>query len=200
MLIVGLTGGVGSGKSTVANLFTKLGVPIIDTDQLARDVTQLDQPALKQIAEYFGPSSLKPDGTLDRARLRQLIFNDPTKRLWLEALLHPLIRLEMQRQISTMNTPYCIVVIPLLFETEPNPLINRVLVVDATEQLQLTRTMLRDKLPEQQAQAILKAQVDRNKRLAAADDIINNNDGIEELIPQVAKLHQFYLSLSQEQQ
>lgn len=196
MLVVGLTGGIGSGKSTVAKMFAQRGVPVIDTDLLAREVAQPGKPALKQIVEQFGNDILAKDGTLDRAKLRKLVFKDNEKRHWLEQLLHPLIRDEVKHAIQKVRAPYCLVVIPLLFETGENPLINRVLVVDAVEKLQIRRATERDNISEDEVKAILKTQVDRIKRLKDTDDIINNNDGYDELIPQVEKMHEFYLSLS----
>ncbi|MEO8401031.1 MAG: dephospho-CoA kinase [Gammaproteobacteria bacterium] len=196
MLVIGLTGGIGSGKTTVANLFAQKGVTIIDTDKLSRDLTLPDSPALKQISDKFGREILLANGALDRARLRKIIFADETNRLWLEQLLHPLIRIEMKRQAEESESPYCIVVIPLLFETDRNPLIQRVLVVDASEESQLTRTLQRDGSSDAEVAAILKTQVDREKRLGLADDVIRNDGGLDELILQVKKLHEFYLSIT----
>lgn len=196
MLVIGLTGGIGSGKSTVAELFKKKGVTIIDTDQLARDAIQTNQSAFKKIIEKFGSAILLKDNTLNRAELRKIVFKNPEKRLWLEQLLHPLIRAEMQRQIESATSNYCIAVIPLLIETMPNPLINRILVVDTSETQQLQRAGMRDQLSEADIAAIIKSQVSREKRLAAAEDVIHNNGTVEELMPQVEKYHQLYVSLS----
>ena len=195
MLVIGLTGGIGSGKSTVAELFKKKGVTIIDTDQLARDAIQTNQSAFKKIIEKFGSAILLKDNTLNRAELRKIVFKNPEKRLWLEQLLHPLIRAEMQRQIESATSNYCIAVIPLLIETMPNPLINRILVVDTSETQQLQRAGMRDQLSEADIAAIIKSQVSREKRLAAAEDVIHNNGTVEELMPQVEKYHQLYVSL-----
>jgi len=192
MLVIGLTGGIGSGKSTVANLFAEKSITVIDTDQLARDVTLPGQAALHKIVEKFGEGILLPDKTLNRAQLRKIIFADPHKRRWLEKLLHPLIRTEMQQLIAATKSPYCIVVIPLLLETEPNPLIKRILVVDALEEQQIWRAKMRDNLSEGEIKAIIYTQVTREQRLAAADDIIYNNGTLEELALQVEKLHQLY--------
>lgn len=194
MLVVGLTGGIGSGKSTVAKLFADKGVTVIDTDQLARDLTQLNQPAFKKIIEKFGTALLNEDGTLNRAALRKIVFADPEKRMWLEKLLHPLIRMEIKRQIKINHSPYCIVMIPLLLETKPNPLIQRILVVDATEEQQIERAHTRDKLSIEEIKTIMQSQVKRDQRLAAADDIIDNAGQLEGLTSQVNKLHEFYLS------
>lgn len=199
MLVIGLTGGIGSGKSTVAKLFAERGVTIIDTDHLAREVTQKDQPALKHISAKFGHDILLPDGALNRSALRKIIFNNENYRIWLEQLLHPLIRAQMQQTITTAKPPYCIVVIPLLLETQPNPLINRILVVDATEDHQIKRTQTRDSSTPADVKAILKTQVSRDQRLTAADDIIENNGTLTDLIPQVEKLHLFYTHLAEKQ-
>lgn len=197
MLVIGLTGGIGSGKSTVAKKFAERGVTVIDTDQLARDVTQAKSPAVMQIAEQFGSGVLQADGSLNRTALRKIVFNDENKRLWLEKLLHPLIYAEMERQINKSKTPYCIVVIPLLLETERHKIINRVLVVDTLEKEQIKRTEQRDNCTAKEVQAILETQVKRPQRLAAADDIIENNGSISDLIPQIDRLHGFYIALAQ---
>ena len=194
MLVIGLTGGIGSGKSTVAKLFQEKGIAVIDTDQLARDVVQPHQIAYKAIVEKFGDAILSHDGTLNRSALRKLVFADEKNRLWLEQLLHPLIYIEMQRHIAIATSPYCIAVIPLLLETGSHPLINRILVVDATEEEQIERAKIRDRLSEKEILAILQTQIGREKRLAAADDIIQNHR-MEDLPRQVEQLHEFYLSL-----
>lgn len=193
MFVVGLTGGIGSGKSTVAKLFSEKGITIIDTDQLARDVIQPGEPALQQIIDRFGHSILAKDGSLDRALLRKKIFADDAERLWLESLLHPLIRKATQQAVTAADSPYCIVVIPLLFETERNPLINRILVIDTPEKTQIERTMARDRLSEEAVRAILKAQISREQRLAGADDIIINDGTLKTLKMRVENLHEDYL-------
>jgi dephospho-CoA kinase len=196
MLVIGLTGGIGSGKTTVANLFAKLGVNIIDTDIISRDLTQPGQAALTQIAEHFGQSILSADGKLDRTQLRECIFKDPDQRAWLEQLLHPLIRTEMAKQVKAAHSPYCIAVIPLLFETSPNPLITRTLVVDAPPELQLSRTQQRDNRPAEEVSSIIKSQMNREKRLSLADDVIINSSSLSELKEQVQSLHMYYLTLA----
>lgn len=197
MLVIGLTGGIGSGKSTVAELFAKLGVTIIDTDQLAKELTQVGSPVLKAIVDKFGNDILFVNGDLNRKALRAHIFDHPADRIWLEKQLHPAIRQMIQDSVKRVQSAYCIVVIPLLFETEPNPLINRVLLVDTTEELQIKRTKVRDQHSQHEVDAIMKAQTTRAKRIEAADDLIKNDGRIEDLTPQVEKLHRFYLSLSQ---
>lgn len=194
MLVVGLTGGIGSGKTTVANLFAARGVTLIDTDHIAREVIQPGQNAYHHIIEKFGREILLPDNTIHRAKMRKIIFTQPALRLWLENLLHPLIRQEIEHQIQQATSPYVIVIIPLLVETRPNPLIHRILVVDASEDHQLARAQARDQTTAEEIAAILKTQVSREKRLLAADDIIHNHGSLDELIPQVDQLHQFYLS------
>jgi dephospho-CoA kinase len=195
MYVIALTGGIGSGKSTVARLFEKKGITIIDTDQLSRDLTQPGQEALKKIAAHFGQNILLPDGSLNRSLLRTIIFADNTQRLWLEQLLHPLIRAEMETQVLAARSPYCIVIIPLLFETTPNPIINRVLIVDATEEQQLERTQQRDSITLEEAQAILRVQMKREHRLEKTCDVIYNTGSIEDLHQEVDRLHVLYLSL-----
>lgn len=196
MLVIGLTGGIGSGKSTVAQLFENKGIKIIDTDKLAHELSQQGREALPKIAAHFGKNILLEDGSLNRKLLRTIIFSDTNQRLWLEQLLHPLIRMEMEQQIQSANSPYCIAIIPLLFETKPNPIINRVLVIDTTEEEQLKRAQLRDKSTFEEMKAILKSQVTRDHRLANATDIIHNTGSINDLHHQVDKLHELYLSLA----
>lgn len=193
--VVGLTGGIGSGKTTVAELFAELGVTVIDTDQLSRHLTQPGYPAYQQIIEKFGTGILLDDKQLNRKKIRKIIFADPAERHWLEKLLHPLIRDEMKRLVKLAKSVYCIIVIPLLFEGEPNSLLNRTLVVDAPEKLQISRTEKRDQHTPEEVKTIIKSQINRSKRLAAADDIIVNDGKLEDLKPQVKKLHKFYLSL-----
>jgi len=195
MLIIGLTGGIGSGKSTVAKLFEEKGITVIDADQLARDITLPEKPALKKIIEKFGTDILLPNSTLDRAKLRKLIFEDDHKRIWLEQLLHPIIRDELGQQIKAAQSPYCIVMIPLLIETAPNPLINRILVVDAKKEEQLERAATRDKQTGSEIYSILSKQATRAQRLKAADDVISNMGTLEDLQGQVDALHKYYMSL-----
>jgi dephospho-CoA kinase len=196
-LVVGLTGGIGSGKSTVAGLFQKLGITIIDTDQLARDAVQPHTAAFDIIVKKFGAVVVSESGGINRKALRDIVFTDRLARAWLEQLLHPLIREEMARQATTATSPYCIAVIPLLFETTPNPIISRILVVDIKEGLQIQRASHRDKESAAKVEAILHAQVSRETRLAGAHDIIYNDKSLADLIPQVEKLHKLYLSLCQ---
>ncbi|EKD69797.1 MAG: Dephospho-CoA kinase [uncultured bacterium] len=197
MLIIGLTGGIGSGKTTVANIFAQHGVPVLDADKIARDVTKIGTPALNKIVERFGINILNQDGSLERSKLRDIIFTHPNERLWLEKLLHPLILEQIQMSIQQITAPYCIIVIPLLLEMEPYPFINRVLVIDATKENQLERVAKRDKLASHQIKSIMQTQLDSQKRLMLADDIIKNNGDIANLEQQIEELHQKYLSMTQ---
>jgi dephospho-CoA kinase len=196
MLIIGLTGGIGSGKSTVEELFADLGVPVIDADQAAREVVAPGEPALDAIVTRFGREILNPDGSLDRGRLREYIFEDDAARKELEALLHPPIRARMQAQLEGLDTPYAILSIPLLIESGRTDTVDRVLVVDVSEQQQTERVCRRDGISEQQARAILAAQVSRQERLAAADDVIDNSGSRAALEAQVQALHRSYLTIS----
>jgi dephospho-CoA kinase len=199
MLIIGLTGGIGSGKSTVADFFAELGIDIIDTDILAREVVKPGTSALKKIAEHFGNEILSPQNELDRKKLRDIVFKEPQQRRWLENLLHPLIRKAMLTKIKDARSSYCVVIIPLLIETQSKvyDVLDRILVIDAPEEERLLRTQRRDNLPREKIAAILNAQVTREKRLAAADDIIYNDRDLTYLKQQVLQLHQRYLTLAQ---
>ena len=196
MLVIGLTGGIGSGKTTVAAMFAALGVPVIDMDRIARQVVEPGQPALTQIIQEFGTSILDAKGQLNRRKLRELVFSATEKRQSLEAILHPLIREETKRQLAELNALYCIVVIPLLIESDQRSLVDRILVVDVPETLQLNRTMQRDGVSAAEVQKILSAQVDRNSRLAAADDVIDNAADLEHIRNRVAELDQQYRHLA----
>ncbi len=196
MLRVGLTGGIASGKSTVGRLFTELGVPLIDADQVARDVVQPGEPALDAIAEHFGQASLTPEGTLNRPWLRQVIFADPAEKTWLEQLLHPLIFERIRTWLATQTAPYCILESPLLLEGNQKSLVDRVLVVDVPEPLQLERAMARDGSPPETLKAIMAAQSPRSFRLQHADDIILNDRSLEDLKHDVQTLHNHYLRLA----
>jgi dephospho-CoA kinase len=196
-LRVGLTGGIASGKSAAAQRFGELGVPIIDADVSSRRVVAPGSPGLAQIVGQFGSAVLSSSGELDRAALRNLIFNDPLQRRALEAILHPLIRKDMDEQASAVRYPYMVLVIPLLVESaDPRKRVDRILVVDATEEAQIERLKSRDGGSEQQARAILTAQASRTARLAAADDVLPNTGSIEELRTRVDALHQQYLQMA----
>lgn len=195
MLKIGLTGGIGSGKTTVANLFEDLEITIIDSDVIARELI-VSEHVFSEVLKKFGASILNNKGELDRKKLRTLIFNDSDTKKWLEDLLHPLIKKEIQRQILKASSLYCIIVIPLLVETQSYDLIDRVLLVDAKEEEQLKRTSLRDQLDEKHIIKMLQGQATRKERLAIADDIIHNSGSLDDLKKQVTQLHQFYLTIS----
>ncbi|NWA26743.1 dephospho-CoA kinase [Pseudomonas gingeri] len=193
--ILGLTGGIGSGKSAAAQHFTDLGIHTVDADHAARWVVEPGRPALEKIAEHFGPGVLQADGQLDRAALRTLIFEDPEQRRWLEALLHPLIGAEIASHLARAQSPYAILVSPLLVESGQYKNTQRVLVIDAPQALQIQRTQQRDQTSEQQVQAILKVQASREERLRHADDVLVNDRDLIWLNSEVERLHHFYLTL-----
>ena len=195
---VGLTGGIASGKSTAAKFFGALGVPILDSDQIARDVVEPGQPPLGRLVERFGPSILTPDGHLDRPALREIVFSDPMARADLEALTHPAIGAAMEARSAETGGPYQILVIPLLVEKNLSAHVDRVLVVDCEEQLQLKRLRAREGSTLEQARAILNAQASRAARLKAADDVIHNDTDMNAVREQVAALHARYLDLAQQ--
>ncbi|WP_068829201.1 dephospho-CoA kinase [Pseudomonas sp. BMS12] len=194
--ILGLTGGIGSGKSAAAQHFIDLGVHLVDADHAARWVVEPGRPALTKIVERFGAQVLQPDGTLDRAALRQQVFQDEAQRRWLEGLLHPLIFAEIDQYLAQADSPYAILVSPLLVESGQHRMTQRVLVVDAPEQLQVQRSMVRDGSSEEQIRAILKAQSSRNERLRHAHDVLVNDRDLAWLKQEVERLHHFYLTLS----
>ncbi|MGO2449797.1 dephospho-CoA kinase [Pseudomonas taetrolens] len=193
--ILGLTGGIGSGKSAAAHHFAALGVHVVDADHAARWVVEPGRPALAKIAAHFGDSVLQADGQLDRSALRALIFSDPEQRRWLEALLHPLIRDEIANNLAQAQSPYAILVSPLLIESGQYSTTQRILVIDAPQALQVQRTLLRDNTSEQQIQAILKVQASREERLLHADDVLVNDSDLKALQTEVERLHHFYLTL-----
>jgi dephospho-CoA kinase len=197
MFIVGLTGGIGSGKSTVADRFADLGVPVIDTDAIARELTAPGGAALAPIHEAFGDAVIRADGTLDRAALRRLAFADSSARLQLETILHPRIRHAVEGALATLHAPYVLVVIPLLVETGGyRDLLNRVLVVDCPEAVQIERVMARSGLTHDEVAAVIAVQAGRAERLAAADDVIVNAGSPEALATEVAALNGRYLALA----
>lgn len=196
MLVIGLTGGIGSGKTAVSDRFARLGVPIIDTDQLARELVEPGQPALAEIMAEFGPDCLDGEGRLQRSRLRERVFADPTGRRRLEAILHPRIRALARERIAGLTVSYCLLVIPLLAETGMTDLVDRVLVVDAPEAEQIRRVMARDGVTEEQAHRVLAAQATRSQRLALADEIVENAGNLAVLDDQITALHRRYLTLA----
>jgi dephospho-CoA kinase len=195
-LRIGLTGGIASGKSTVARRFAELGVPVIDADEIARAVVEPGQPGLAEVLRRFGACVLAPNGGLDRRALRELIFSDSSKRRDLERILHPLIRAEMERQAQAARGPYLVMAIPLLVESGLRDRVDRVLVVDAGEAAQVARLMARDGGSEEQARSILAAQASRTARLQAADDVLDNRGSEADLRLAVDALHQRFLGLA----
>jgi len=193
---VALTGGIASGKTTVAELFAALGVPLIDTDVIARQIVEPGAPALAQIVAAFGADVLDATGHLDRRRMRERIFADAAAKARLEAILHPAIRAELERRSRAAGGPYQLLVIPLLAEGGRRDHVDRVLLVDAPEEVQVQRLMQRDHVSRAQAEAALKAQATRAARLAVADDVIRNTGRIDELRERVAGLHATYLRLA----
>ncbi len=193
MLRVGLTGGIASGKSTVADMFAALGAGVVDTDNIARDVVTPGESGLEAVVAAFGREILQANGELDRRALRKIVFSEPERRKQLESILHPLIRARTLQRIDALETPYAIVVVPLLIETGFAELVERILVVDCPESQQLDRLRERDDVSEADARAMLAAQLDRQARLARADDVIDNSGSLEATHAQVAALHERYL-------
>ena len=197
--VVGLTGGIGSGKTQVSNQFEKLGISVVDADIVARQVVEPGTACLAAIIQYFGNNIVDNEGQLNRPMLREIIFSDSDKKDWLNNLMHPAIRNEIYQQIESSNSPYCLLVAPLLLENGLDKVVNRVLVVDVEESVQLERTVARDKVSIEQVKNIIASQISREQRLARADDIIINNKSLSELEIQVTKLHHKYLNISQGQ-
>lgn len=197
-MIIGLTGGIGSGKSTVARAFGELGVGWVDADDIAREVVMPGEPALAAIAQRFGQQILDADGGLNRAALRQIVFSDPEQRRWLESETHPRIRERLQLRLKelALNSPYVLLVSPLLFESGQDVLAQRTLVVDVPEALQLSRTLARDGVSEAQVRAILAAQLSRQERLSRAHDVIDNSGSLKHLQHQVVTLHRRYSTIA----
>ncbi|MGP9766333.1 dephospho-CoA kinase [Halomonas sp. AOP13-D3-9] len=194
-MIIGLTGGIGSGKSTVALAFETLGAAWVDADDVAREIVLPGEPALSAIKEHFGDQVMHQDGTLNRAALREIVFDDPAQRQWLESVTHPKIRhrlLQHLERLKIQGAPYVLLVSPLLFESGQNALVNRAVVVDVPKALQLSRTQQRDGVSESQVRAILAAQLSREQRLAKADDVIDNSGDHASMMKQVAQLDKTY--------
>ncbi|MGE6261661.1 dephospho-CoA kinase [Aeromonas media] len=200
MYVVAITGGIGSGKTTIANQFAALGIEVVDADLIAREVVAPGTPALAAIVNHFGTEILTEQGLLDRRALRERIFSDPAAKSWLNALLHPIIRSEMLRQCAAVSSPYCLLVVPLLVENRLTGLADRVLVIDVDEATQIERTCRRDGVSREQAQAILASQASRSKRLAMADDVLDNQSGTTETIrARILALHETYLAFASQQ-
>ena len=198
--VVGLTGGIGSGKSVVAELFARRGITVVDTDAIAHELTAAGGGAIEAIRESFGSDFITPEGALDRARLRALVFGDPQSKRRLERILHPRIRAESATRIAAAGSPYAILVVPLLVEAGvERTRYQRVVVVDCDEDVQIERVMRRSHLSDVEVRRIMASQVGRKERLDAADDVVDNNEGLDDLEPQVERLHRHYLALAQEQ-
>lgn len=195
--VVGVTGGIGCGKSTICRGFAALGAPVIDTDEVAREVVAPGSTGLEAIVARFGHDILQADGHLDRRRLRGIVFAHEVDRQWLEALLHPLIRTRTDEHLGAATHPYCLVCIPLLVERGGGNRVDRVLVIDCPPDVQIERVMARDKLTAPEVEAIMRAQASRTARLAAADDVIENIGDAETIQPAIRALHQRYLDLAQ---
>ena len=196
MLRVGLTGGIGSGKSTVAALFARHGVSIIDTDEIARTLAAPDGPAHREIVSVFGRKVLDAAGGIDRVRLRKIVFGDVAERGRLETILHPLIRIEVTARTKALHAAYCLIVEPLLIEAGFTDLVDRILVVDADEHLRFERAKMRNGLSETEIRNIMASQLGRQERLQKADDVITNNSDIAHLKREVARLHGTYLAFA----
>ena len=196
MLKIGLTGGIGCGKSTVAEIFGQFGTPVIDADEIAHRLVAVGQPALAQIQQKFGADALNPDGSLNRGLLRELIFSDGKQKQKLESILHPLVYQSIQAEVKQLDAAYCIICIPLLFETNMAHLVDRVLVVDCSIETQIERLQKRDNMTVERIQSIIDSQVSRDFRKAHANDLIDNSETNDRLAEAVKKLHNFYLSLS----
>ncbi|MBB1465692.1 MULTISPECIES: dephospho-CoA kinase [Vibrio] len=196
-IIIGLSGGIASGKTTVANLFNEhFNIDIVDADIVAREVVAVGSDGLKQITDRFGETILLEDGSLNRSKLRELIFSDPTEKQWLNDLLHPMIRNKIDSDLSKVTSPYGLLVAPLLVENQMQSMADRVLIVDVPTEVQIERTMSRDNVSREQVASILKSQASREQRLAVADDVIKNHTKNQELLPQITDLHQKYLAIS----
>lgn len=196
MLKIGLTGGIGSGKSTVTQIFSELKAPIIDADIIAYELVGPGKPALKAIIDHFGQQILTNQNALNRKKLKEIIFSNPEQKKQLEQILHPLVFAEMESQIKQLSGPYCILSIPLLLETQMEDFVDRILVIDCPVEFQLERVKNRDQLSEDRIKAIIASQATKEQRLQAAEDVIDNSTDAQALAEQVKKLHNLYLSLA----
>jgi len=194
-MIIGLTGGIGSGKSAAANFFQNEGVTVIDADQLAREVINPNSQGFQSVVDYFGSRIIGEDGSIDRAQLREEIFDDQDKKKALESITHPLVRDLMSERIASSASPYLIIMVPLIFETNSMSAYNRILVIDCDVTLQMKRASLRDNNSSEQIQKILDSQCSRSERLSIANDVIPNNDSLENLKTRSLAMHKFYLEL-----
>jgi len=193
-MIVGLTGGIGSGKTAVSDLFQDLGITIVDADLASRVVVEKGREELNKISEHFGKDILNSNGELDRAKLREVIFKSEEEKLWLESLLHPAIASQIQKELDSSKSPYTILVSPLLLETDQKNFCSTVLVVDVPVEIQIERTSKRDNVSEEQIKSIIASQIDRDSRLEQADEVILNDGSIQHLESKVQELHKKFLS------
>ena len=197
MLIIGLTGGIGSGKSVASDKFKSLGITVVDADVASRTVVESGKPALKEIVDHFGSEIINTDGNLNRSKLREIIANDSEKRKWLESVLHPKIGEQITKEISESTSVYTLFVAPLLLETNSQEMCSRIVVVDVPKDVQIERTAKRDKVSPNQVQQMIAAQMEREKRLEKADDVLLNNGTIEGLEKQVEELHKKYIQMAE---
>jgi len=196
-LVIGVTGGIASGKTTVANLFhQEFGIEIVDADVVARQVVEPESEGLKAIEQHFGREVIQQDGTLDRAKLREIIFSQPEQKAWLNNLLHPMIRTQMLADLAKAQSEYALLVIPLMVENNLQSLADKVLVVDVDEETQVQRTVERDKVDVEQARAILSSQATREQRLSIADYVVKNNTENQKLLYQITELHKKFLEIT----
>ena len=196
MFVVGLTGGIGSGKTVASDRFEELGVKVVDADIASRVVVEIGKPALSSIEGEFGSDVISDDGSLNRAKLREIIFKDDEAKSWLESLLHPLIGQHILDEIASATSRYVILVSPLLFETTQFQMCNRTLLIDVPKDIQVLRTAKRDKVPESQVEKIIASQMDRDQKIGKADDVIVNDGEIGDLISKIDKIHQRYIELA----
>ena len=196
MFVVGLTGGIGSGKTVASDRFEELGVKVVDADIASRVVVEIGKPALSSIEDEFGSDVISDDGSLNRAKLREIIFKDDEAKSWLESLLHPLIGQHILDEIASATSRYVILVSPLLFETTQFQMCNRTLLIDVPKDIQILRTAKRDKVPESQVEKIIASQMDRDQKISKADDVIVNDGEISDLISKIDKIHQRYIELA----
>ncbi len=197
-MIVGLTGGIGSGKSAAASFFKNEGISVIDADHVSKEVVEKDTPGFKKVVEYFGPEIIHADGSIDRAKLRKEAFESIEKRVALESITHPLVREKMSERILASQSPYSIIEVPLIFETKSMSSYDRVLVIDCEPELQLERAALRDKNSSDVIQNIINSQCSREERLSIANDVISNNDSLKNLQIRSLAMHHFYLGLAKQ--
>ena len=197
-MIVGLTGGIGSGKSAAASFFKNEGINVIDADHVAKEVVEKDTPGFKKVVEYFGAEIIHADGSIDRAKLRKEVFESIEKRGVLESITHPLVRKKMSERILASQSPYSIIEVPLIFETKSMSSYDRVLVIDCESKLQLERAALRDKNSSDVIQNIINSQCSREERLSIANDVISNNDSLKNLQTRSLAMHHFYLGLTKQ--